>query len=374
MTISLCIMQRFEHLVGICNHILLTGNSDDSEFVLPEMFSEEWIKLLSMASLHGMLPVVMSFFETRRIEHQELRTIVIKWFGMAQMSINNYRMRLKTMCELAGMFAEAGLDVMFFKGAALAQLYPVPEWRVFSDIDFYLYGKWKEGNYVLARHGIESSPYPHHNTEAVLHNILLENHYDFVERLNHRQNLILDDELKRLADEEGRNIKATFLGENMKSVYVMTPTMNAIFLMRHMSAHFVSESIPLRMLYDWILFLRTHAKDVDWERVDKLYMASGMTEFVGIVQGLLQKYFQVEIPLCPVKPLLSKKTEKVWKSIACPPKVNPYKKKGWLYYLYEAKVFLANRWKHQIVYPGESYVFLFVRYSWSAMKRKLKTN
>ena len=68
-----------------------------------------------------------------------------------------------------------------------------------------------------------------------MHGILLENHYDFVERQNHRQNLILDDELKKLANEEGRKIKALFLDSEIKNAYVMTPTMNAIFLMRHMS-------------------------------------------------------------------------------------------------------------------------------------------
>ena len=149
----------------------------------------------------------------------------------------------------------------------------------------------------------------------------------------------------------------------------MTPTMNAIFLMRHMSAHFVSESIPLRMLYDWILFLKHHAKDVDWERVERLYKVSGMMEFVGIVQGILSKYFIVEIPECPVKPLMGEKMEKVWNSIVSPLDANPYKKRNIVYYLYETKVFLKNRWKHQIVYPNESYFFLFMRYTWSVMRR-----
>lgn len=357
-------------IVNICNMILFGVTDGNSDMELPKLSVEEWDNLLGTASMNGVLPVVMQVFEQRQIESASVRKVIIKWYAATQNFKKEYQKRVSTMQELAMMLTEAGIDVMFFKGAALAQLYPHSEWRVFSDIDFYLYGKWKEGIKVMERHGIENEPYYHHNTNASLHGILLENHYDFVERLNHRHNLILDDELKKLSNEEGRNIKASFLGDSIENAYVMTPTMNAIFLIRHMSAHFVSESIPLRMLYDWILFLNSHAKDVDWNRVERLYKASGMMEFVGIVQGLLQKYFSVESPECPVKPLIDAKTEKVWNSIMYPPSVNPYKKKTIVYYLYETKVFWKNRWKHQIVYPGESYLFLFLRYTWSVLRNR----
>lgn len=360
---------KVETIVGMCNHVLFLGKEVFFDFQLPELSREEWEELLACAAKQGMLPTVMQIFEGRQIENQQLKKVILKWYAGAQGSRFQYQMRLKTMCELAAMFAEDGIDVMFFKGVSLAQLYTNPEWRVFSDIDFYLFGKCVEGNRVLVRHGIKSRPYYHHNTEATIHGILLENHYDFVERLNHRHNLVLDDELKKLAREEGKSRKASFLDTQADNAYVMTPTMNAIFLMRHMSAHFVSESIPLRMLYDWILFLKHHAKDVDWARVERLYKVSGMMEFVGIVQGILSKYFIVEIPECPVKPLMGEKMEKVWNSIVSPLDANPYKKRNIVYYLYETKVFLKNRWKHQIVYPNESYFFLFMRYTWSVMSR-----
>ena len=359
----------FEVLVHICNRMLFSDNRGSIEPLLSELTLDDWKRLLSLASLHGVLPIVIQFLETRKIEDDSIRKVIIEWYGKAQKNRQDYRTRLLAMRELAEMLAGNGIDVMFFKGAALAQLYLDPEWRVFSDIDFYLFGKCAEGNMVLARHGIESRPYFHHNTESSMHGILLENHYDFVERLNHWHNLVIDDELKKLAREEGKNIKASFLDTQKDNAYVMTPTMNAIFLMRHMSAHFVSETIPLRMLYDWILFLKHHAKEVDWKRVSMLYEKSEMIEFVGIVQGLLLKYFIIEVPECPVKPLMGEKMEKVWNSIVSPLDANPYKKRNIVYYLYETKVFLKNRWKHQIVYPNESYFFLFMHYTWSVMSR-----
>ena len=363
-------MNLFEYLVSICNQMLLSDKKDSSEFLLPEMPIGDWKELFSMASMHGVLPIVIQYFETKKIENSSLRGIILEWYGKAQIFRQRYQIREKTVRELAEMFAEEGLDMMLFKGVALAQLYSNPEWRVFSDIDFYLYGEWKKGVEVMERHGIKNRPFYHHNTEATLNGVLLENHYDFVERMNHRLNLVLDDELKKMAREEGRSMKAAFLGDHLTNVYMMTPTMNAVFLMRHMSAHFVSESIPLRMLNDWILFLKHHAKDVDWKRVMQLYEKSGMTEFVGIIMELIRLHFHIEFPDVPIAPVANEHTDKVWNSILFPPGNNPHKMYSISHFVYETKTFLGNRWKHQIVYPGESYFFLFLHYVWSVIKRK----
>lgn len=364
-------MQKFEYLVGICNQVLLSGDMDELGSIVSGLSSEERDELFSLAYFHGLLPVVMALFEKKKIENKEHREIFIGWYGISQIDIQNYRIRVNTMRELSELFAEDNIDVMFFKGAALAQLYSNPEWRVFNDVDFYLYGEFQRGIEVMTRKGIENETYPHHHTRAIMNDILLENHYDFVERLHHRSNLVIDDELKTLAKEEGRTVKASFLGEDIVNAYEMTPTMNALFILRHMAIHFVSESISLRMLYDWILFLREHANDVDWKRVIRLYEASGMTEFVGIVQGLLVKHFGVEVPECPVKPMTGEKMEKVWKSIVYPPAPNPHKERSLAYYFYEAKVFVNNHWKHRFVYPGESYFLLFFEYAWPAVKKML---
>lgn len=357
-------------ILHLCNRVLFQEEKNLDYSDIPDLSVDDWEKLLSIASKHGMLPTLMQVFEGRQIDDKEFRRVVVKKFATVQKNTLNFRNRLLTVKELAAMYAEEGIDMMVFKGVATAQLYPKAEWRVFSDIDFYLYGRCFDGNAVMERHGIKSRPFYHHNTEATLHGILLENHYDFVERLDHRQNLMIDDELKALAKEEGKSIKASFLGSDVSNVYVMTPTMNAIFLMRHMSAHFGSESIALRMLYDWALFLKVHAKDVDWPRVKRVYDVSGMTEFVGIILEIIKTHLGADLSHVPVQPINSEKTERVWDSIVSPPDSNPHKINSLTYFLYEAKVFIGNKWKHDIVYPGESYFILSLHYAWSVFKRK----
>lgn len=360
-----------EAIVQICSHVLFADKSQNPDYQLPELSVNEWEDLLSIASMHAVLPVIMQLFENGKIENKEIKKVFLKRYVIAQKNKQRYQIRIQTIHELAEMFGEEGLDMMVFKGAALAQLYPSADWRVFSDIDFYLYGEWKKGVEVMEQHGVKNRPYYHHNTEATLHGVLLENHYDFVERLNHRLNLVLDDELKKIAQEEGKSMKATFLDDHVSNVYIMTPTMNAVFLMRHMSAHYVGESIPLRMMNDWILFLKQYAKDVDWERVNLLYEKSGMTEFVGIIMELIRQHFHMEFPDVPIAFVANNHTTMVWDSIVSPPGINPHKRYSISFFVYETKTFLGNRWKHKIVYPGESYFLLSLHYVWSVFKRKL---
>ena len=54
--------------------------------------------------------------------------------------------------------------------------------------------------------------------------------------------------------------------------------------------------------------------------------------------------------------------ERVWESIVNPPAHDPHDKFTLRYYLFEARTFFANRWKHKLVYPGESFVGLFFKY------------
>lgn len=362
--------EKADIIARFCNDILLHNKQAPT----PELSGSDWDEVLEMASSQGILPIVIQKLNevnpsggTPMVKEQ-----LLQWIGVTLQNEQNYKLRLYVMRELAAIFGKEGIDIMFLKGASLAQMYPNPEWRVFSDVDYYLYGHSEKGIKLLAENGIENSEYYHHHTQASFNGVLIENHYDFVERINHKCDVALDDALKELAAREGHAVKAEFLGEDMKNAYLMTPTMNAIFLMRHMSAHFVSETVPLRMLYDWALFLKKYAGDVDWNYVMPLYEKSGMIKFVGIVMTILKNHLEFECPACPVSLGNQAMADRVWGSIINPPKPDPHDKFTLRYYLFEAKTFFANRWKHKLVYPDESFVGLFFKYAWLAVKKMIK--
>lgn len=362
--------EQADIIARICNGILLFDNQQVS---IPELTGSEWDEVLEMASAQGVFPVIIQQLnQASSVGSPMERRQLLQWIGVTLQNEQNYKMRLHVMRELAIMFGKAGIDIMFLKGASLAQLYPNPEWRVFSDVDYYLYGDSEKGIRLLAEQGIENSEYYHHHTQASYNDVLIENHYDFVERINHKCDVVLDDALKELAAKEGHCIRAGFLGEDIDNAYLMTPTMNAIFLMRHMSAHFVSETVPMRMLYDWALFLKKYAGEVDWDHVTSLYERSGMVKFAGLIMRILKSHLEFECPACPVAFGKPSEAEKVWESIINPPVRDPHAKFTLKYYLFEAKTFFANRWKHKLVYPGESFVLLFFKYVWLGMKMMIK--
>lgn len=356
-------------IARICNDILLKENPSP----LPRLDECDWDRVFQQSSNHGVLPVIVQALEDLKTDGDtKLNLLKVKWCGASLHNQQGYYQRLVVMKGLARMFEKEGIDIMFLKGASLAQLYPKPEWRVFSDVDYYLYGSSESGIELMTQHGIENVEYHHHHTQASLNGILIENHYDFVERINHKCDILLDDALKELAQREGRSIRADFLGQDVSNAYLMTPTMNAIFLMRHMSAHFVSETIPIRMLYDWALFLKKNASEVDWRYVLPLYEQSGMMRFAEIIMTILKTRLEFE---CSKKIIIlgeREEAEKVWSSIVNPPRQNQYAKLSLMYYLLEAKTFFSNRWKHELVYPGESFVGLLFKYVRLGIKMMLK--
>lgn len=360
---------NIDWIIRRCNEVLFGKKmkSDDEELV----DSNELNLLLSDASRHGMLPVVMQSLSEVKPAGKDIKSVILKWYGVSEHAKRQYWKRLSLMEKLALEFKKAGIDVMFLKGATTARLYPAPQLRVFGDIDYYMFGKSDKSVEVLKSMGIKTEEYFNHHTQASFDGVLLENHYDFLDRDNHQGNLLLDDELKRLAATEGHKYPFKFENKEADNAYCMSPTMNAIFLMRHMAAHFFSETVPLRMLYDWALFQKNYSKEVDWGKTLELYKKSGIPEFPRMIQGILVSKLCLDMSESPIKPICNATTDRIWQSIIESLESNPYKKNSTRYLLYEAKVFMSNRWKHHLVFEDESYWHLFFSYTWQYLKKKV---
>lgn len=360
---------NIDWIIRRCNEVLFGQKVETG--IYDQITANELNQYLSETSRHGMLPVIMKSLSFVKIDNPEKRRVVLKWYGTSEKNQNKYWKRLALMEQLALQFKTAGLDVMFLKGATTARLYPEPQLRVFSDIDYYMFGESGKSVQALKNMGVETKEYFNHHTQASFKGVLLENHYDFLDRDNHRGNLLMDDELKRLASVEGHRYPFKFDNPEVDNAFCMSPTMNAMFLMRHMAAHFFSETVPLRMLYDWALFQKKYAKEVDWNKTFELYEKSGMPEFPKMIQGILTTKLGLDMSDSPIQPICNVTTDRIWQSIIESPQSNPYKKNSARFLFYEAKEFVSNRWKHQLVFEGESYWFLFFSYIWQYLKMKL---
>lgn len=358
-------------LIQTLSSVLWDGSEDNNPLVgLTASQSEQ---LMETAALQGVEGVV-AYQQSRQSQSDEALAAI----GRLLYIKDDYEQRLEVMVKLCELFSRSGIDVLFLKGASLCSLYPIPFLRQFSDVDYYLFGKSEVGDALLKSVGIVPQEYFHHHTQASAKGILMENHYDFFDRLNHQCNCVLDDALKELAEKAGRSFPFVFESHpEIQNAYCMSPTMNAIFLMRHMSAHFVAERVTMRQLWDWALFLKQDGTQVDWHYVLALYKRCQLLQFAQIVQYLLNEHLLCgrSFPegTCPISPTLFGEdrmlAERVWQSVLTTESPNAFKKYGFRYMIREFRVFAQCRWKHHLVYPQESYCKLFFNYAWSYVKR-----
>ena len=315
-----------------------------------------WAEVVKASKVQRVLPLVVSWMDTLPEEQIPEGGDIVGGYLVAERTRKDVRHRVDVLESLAKLLGEGGLEVLFLKGATLSVRYPAPDLRFFGDIDFYLFGESARGVELLAAKGVVSEDYYHHHTQATLDGVLLENHYDFVDLENHKSNRVLNDALKAMAP-VGR-IPFKIPGKEPRTnVYRMSPTMEALFLMRHMSAHFAASETELRQLYDWALLLRDDADKIDWQEVTRLYEASGMMHFARIVCWIIREKLGLDLPL-PLEPAGGPLSEKVWADMFAGTSADRFRRGSLRYYLREAQVLLQNRWKYKLVYPGESFAGL----------------
>lgn len=326
-------------------------NADFSQWT-----SDRWGGTFDCANKHGVLPMVTDCCT----EHGAQAGGDVKlWLYSTEVLRRKLELNTSVVKRLGKLLASANIDMLLLKGLSLNLYWPHYNWRVSSDVDFYLFGRWREADELMRKSGIlQVRDFPHHHTMASLNGVLLENHYDFFDTSNHRSNRVLDAAMKRMVSNDGYYRPLTELGDN---VFAMSPTMSALFLMRHMSAHFASETLTLRMLLDWALFLRREKDNVDWNSTIDLYRKGGLIPFAEIVSGLVSRKLNDDIAF-PVDICDDATAERVWRSMATAPEQNRYREGSLRYVLYEAHVFWDNRWKYRIAFPRESYLLLLLKY------------
>ena len=143
---------QIEWIIDRCNEVLFGYVKEQDP--LSSLNIKELNENLTEAARHGMLPVVMESLSRAKILDPEKKKIVLKKYGASEKFIKKYWQRLDLMEQMALQFKKAGLDVMFIKGATLSLRYPSVELRYFGDLDFYLFGRAREGAEALAENGI----------------------------------------------------------------------------------------------------------------------------------------------------------------------------------------------------------------------------
>ena len=277
------------------------GTSDD----IPMQGDVDWESVLALAEQQGLSAVLTDGIECLPKEVRPPKLAMLQLIGAVLQNYDaRYKAYEKAVGNLAAFYNKNGFKMMVLKGYACSLDWPKPEHRPCGDIDIWQFGQQKEADEILSHtdftDSTDNSLVPktsknskrskividnshHHHTVFDWKGFMVENHYDFINVHHHRSNADYEKILKQLGDErytndndnlntnlnDGLNINANkgmrheCVDVDGAKVYLPSPNLHALFLLKHMMLHFASEEINLRQILDWAFFVKAHGKDVE---------------------------------------------------------------------------------------------------------------
>lgn len=259
--------------------IRLSVGHQASEF--PEAL--DWSSIKVLADKQGLTAMVLDGIERLSDELRPPKVLLLNWIGEV---MQNYEARYteyeKAISSLAGFYNRHGYKMMVMKGYACSLDWPKPNHRPCGDIDIWQFGEQKKADGLLtSEKGIKVDNSHHHHTVFTWGDFMVENHYDFINVYHHRSNVELEKIFKELGKDDSH-----FVEFNGEKVYLPSPNLHALFLLKHTMNDFTSFSMSLRQLIDWGFFVEKHSKEVDWEWIIEILKKFHMIEFYNTVNAI----------------------------------------------------------------------------------------
>ena len=289
-------------------------------------------------------------FDTPKLE--ELR---YKWIGYGMLAEKKYESYSRIVSDLAHLYSEYGYQMLLLKGYGLSLYYPIPSHRSTGDIDVSVMrqGEELESAQIEAdkifqkKLGMQvtKSKIGHHS-HFTYHGILVENHYEYSNTyFGSIKVKKFEDLLQSLAktDRQERNLYG-------QTIYLPSPTFNALFLMWHMATHFCNSRIALRQLCDWGQFLSAEHQNIDWLLVKKVIMERGLEQFANTVNYIIKRYLGYNLD-CVDSIEESKIAERVIDDV--------FSTEEYCSFLSRINRFPSFGWKYKLVHNSNCFFVLF---------------
>lgn len=268
------------------------------------------------------------------------------WLGFTLQAEQDYESYRRTLRDLAAFYNEEGIPMLLLKGYGLSLNYPLPQHRPTGDIDIYLFGEWEKADRALAqKRGIKIDNSHHHHTVFNFEGRSVENHYDILNIYANRSSRRLDRQLKGLA-------LHGWTEHEMEGAHFRLPSanFNALFLLRHAASHFASVDISLRHVLDWLLFVREHHDQIDWDWLYSVLWRENMVHFANSLNAIGVTYLGFERDLFPALELDDGLVRRIFEEILCPSFQDKEDGTLWKSLRVKPARWWHNRWKHRLCY------------------------
>ena len=321
-----------------------------SVYTMPE--NVDWKTIQALGLRQGLSAIVLDGIEQLPENKRPPKETLLEWIGEVLQGYEyRFEMYRRTIAEMANFYNSHGYKMMVLKGCACALDWPKPEHRPCGDIDLWLFGKQKETDALLESlkvQGVQKFKIDkshHHHTVFEWNGFTVENHYDFVNVHAHRSSAELEKVFKELGKDDSHYVDVC--GER---VYLPSPNLHALFLIKHMVSHFAAAEISLRQVLDWAFFVEKHNKEVDWEWLQNMLEKYHMKEFFKLINAICVEDLGFSAGLFPTVQFLPSLKERVLDDII-EPAFTSVEPKGFLSRMFYKYIrWQGNAWKQRLCY------------------------
>lgn len=261
----------------------------------------------------------------------------------------------RAIAEMAEFYGEHGLKMMVLKGFACSLDWPVPEHRPSGDIDIWMFGRYKEADSLLLnKKGIKvDNSHPHH-TVFKWRVFEVENHYDFINYHGSASARQLEKVFKRRGMDDTNSVML-YGGK----VYLPSPDLHALFLLRHSVQHFTGANISLRNVLDWAFFVKNHGTEVNWTWLLPLLKRFAMTDFFNCLNAICIEDLDFDPALFPRVQCSKEVKDRVLSDILSPEFEAAEPAQLLPRLVYKIRRWRGNQWKQRMCYKENALVRFF---------------
>jgi len=312
-----------------------------------------WDEVQALAERQGLAAVLVDGIEQLPDNQRPPKDLLLQWIGEVLQNYEyRYELYRRTIAELAGFYIEHGLNMMVLKGYACSLDWPKPEHRPCGDIDIWQFGKQIEGDSLLeTEKGVKVDKTHHHHTVFYWRDFMVENHYDFVNVYAHKSSAELEKVFKKLGQDDSHYVEvmSTSTGSATK-VYLPSPNLHALFLVKHMVSHFAAAEISLRQVLDWAFFVEKHNKEIDWEWLLGILDKYHMGDFFNLINAICVDDLGFRAENFPMIQFMLEFKERVLADILEPAYGTAEPERFFPRIAYKYRRWQGNAWKQKLCY------------------------
>lgn len=305
----------------------------------------DWKEIQVIAMQQGLAAIVIDGIETLPETLRPPKGLLLEWIGQVlQEYEHRYELYRRAIAEMASFYNAHDLKMMVLKGYSCSLDWPKPEHRPAGDIDIWLFGEYKKADALITKEkGIKVNTDEHHHTVFYWKGFMVENHFDFINVHHHKSNVQIEKVLKSLGEDDSHFVD--ILGEK---VYIPSPNLHALFLLRHAIIEFAACGLNFRQVLDWAFFVRKHGDKVDWEWLYSVLDEFHMREFFNAINAICVENLGFDSKDYPY--ILSSIKEKVLNDLFYPDFDGGKPPKLLSRIIWKIRRWKANKWKHQLCY------------------------